>query len=371
MPNIYDGELVDVSTRVLDRLPAIAGTSGHAFVAISNGHGAWEMAISNTLSRNDTVLVLESGRFARGWGEMAAASGVTVETLSGNDRGPVEPAAVTDRLRADTAHSIKAVLVVQTDTATSVRNDVAALRRAIDAAEHPALFMVDCIASMGCERYEMDAWGVDVTVAASQKGLMTPPGLGFVWANDKAIAAHQTADLRSGYFDWTARINSHAHYQLYAGTPPTSHLFALHEALDIIDEEGGLEAVWARHRVMAEAVWAAVDAWSSEFGLECNIVDPQHRSYAVTTVRTGVVDADRLREICEDGAGLTVGLGIGDLGPNIRIGHMGHLSPPMLLGTLGTIEAALIAMDAPIGGSGVAAAAASLARPIGGRLVQH
>ena len=172
----------------------------------------------------------------------------------------------TNGSRADTERTIKAVLMVQVDTASSVRNDVPAVRRAIDAADHPALFMVDCIASLGCERYEMDEWGVDVTVAASQKGLMTPPGLGFVWASPKARAAHAGADLRTRYWDWSYRREDGPHYLRFCGTPPVAHLFAFREAIAMIAEEG-MEARWARHHVLADAVRAAVEVWSTTDGL--------------------------------------------------------------------------------------------------------
>lgn len=361
MPNIYEGDLIDLSLSVFADLPAIARTEGSSYLTISNGHGAWEMALTNTLSRGQKVLVLESGRFAIVWGDMAATLGLEVEVLrAAAPDVAVDPAALEARLADDTDHEIAAILVVQVDTATSVRNDVAALRQAIDAAGHPALFMVDCIASMGCERFEMDDWGVDVTVAASQKGLMVPPGLGLVWANDAAHAAHESADLVTGYWSWTERSDPDAHYKRYAGTPPISHLFGMRAALDLIAAEG-LENVWARHEILAGAVHAAVEAWSAPDGLGFYIGDPGTRSFATTTVRTNSIDVDELRRRAEVDAGLVLGLGIGAEDPRFRIGHMGHLNPPMLLGTLGTIEAVLTAMGAPMGGSGVAAAAAALA----------
>ncbi len=371
MTDIYAGELVEVSARIFSALPAIAGTEAPVFVVMSNGHGAWQMAINNTLSRGDDVLVLESGRFAVIWGEMAARSDVNVEVLPGTDRHPVDPAAVAERLAADTGHRIKAVMCVQTDTASGVINDIAAIRRAIDSIGHPALLMVDCIASLGCEPFEMDAWGVDVTVAASQKGLMVPPGLGFVWASERALEAHRGADLRDGYFDWERRLNARFHYELYAGTPPVSHLYAMAEALDMIDEQGGIERVWDRHRVLATAVWAAVDAWSTPGGIEFNVIDPASRSAAVTTVLTGSIRADEMRSICRYQAGLTVGVGIGDFADRaFRIGHMGYVDPPSLLGTLATVESALTAMNAPLGGSGVAAAAEVIGRHLASELAQ-
>ena len=360
MPNIYEGDLIDVSNSLFADLPAIARTSGNAYIAICNGHGAWEMALTNTLSRGDEVLVLESGTFATNWGEMADTLGLKVRTVPGTDRDPVDPNAVEAALREDTAGKLKAVLVVQVDTATSVKNDIPAIRAAMDAAGHPALFMVDCIASLGCEAYEMDAWGIDITVAASQKGLMVPPGLGFVWASDKAMAAWQTADLRTGYWDWGPRAGVEAHYLRYCGTPPIQHVYALRTALDMLQEEG-LENVWWRHEKLAQAVHAAVTAWRQGGQIEFNISAPAARSNAVTTVRTGGIDADRLRDLAEHEAGLVLGLNVADFDGAFRIGHMGHLNPPMLLGTLGTIEATLLHLGADLPASGVAAAAASLA----------
>ena len=361
MPNIYDGELIDVSNAIFEQLPAVARTTGRVFVTISNGHGAWEMAITNTLSRGDLVLVLESGPFAVAWGDMAAFVGVHVEELAAPERRPVDPAAVEARLRADRAREIKAILVAHVDTGSSVRNDLTAIRRAMDAADHPALLMADGIASLGCERYEMDAWGVDVTIGASQKGLMVPPGLGFVWAGPKALAAHAAAGLRTRYWDWTARSQDGPHYFRYCGTPPITHLFGLREALAMIQDEG-LEAVWARHAVLGSCVRAAVEAWSTPGGLELNVADPAARSNAVTTIRGGELDTDRLRAVCQEQAGLTLGVGLGTQeGLAFRIGHMGHLNPPMILGTLGTIEAALGSMGVELRSSGVAAAAAVVA----------
>ena len=311
MPNIYEGALLETSMSVLNELPAIARTSGHAFMAISNGHGAWEMALTNTLSRGDDVLVLESGRFAVGWGEQARMLGAEVEVLHAPDRSPIDPNAVEERLRADTGHRIKAILAVQVDTASGVWNDIAAIGRAINAAGHPALFMADCIASIGCVEFLMDEWGVDVTVGGSQKGLMVPPGLGLVWANDKAMGAHQGADMRTPYWDWTARLSEDAHYLRYCGTAPIQHIYAMRAALDMIADEG-LEAVWERHAVFASAVHAAIEAWSATGGLEFNIVDRAHRSHSTTTVLSGSVDAGRLCQICEKNAGLTLGIGLGE-----------------------------------------------------------
>ncbi|MEM1333035.1 MAG: aminotransferase class V-fold PLP-dependent enzyme [Actinomycetota bacterium] len=368
MPNIYEGDLVDVALSVLHDLCAVARTnSAEPFIVIGNGHAAWQMAIDNTLNRGDRVLVLESGTFAVAWGDMAATSGVDVEVLPGSDRLPVDPDQLAVRLALDTEQAIRAVMVVLADTASSVRNDIAAIRRALDATGHPALLMVDGIASLGCDPFEMDAWGVDVAVSAAQKGLMVPPGVGLVWAGERATEAYDRGtDLRSGYTDWGPRMRPAAFYQRFAGTPPISHLYGLRAALDLIEREGGVEVVWDRHAALARAVWAAVDAWACDGGIAANVVDSSHRSTATTTILTGSIDGDELRRRAEVDAGLTLGLGIGaERRHRFRIGHMGHLNPPMLLGTLGTIEAILGSMDAPVGESGVAAAAAAIASELG------
>lgn len=362
MPDIYEGDLTTVIDSVWAGLPEVVQTSGRVFVPIGNGHAAWEMALSNTLSRGDHVLVLNCGRFAAIWAEMAEFNGLTVEVMEAEEGFANEPSALEERLRADVDRKIAAVLTVHVDTATSVRNDVPALRQAIDAAGHPALFMVDCIASMGCERFEMDAWGVDVTIAASQKGMMTPPGLGLVWANEKALAAHQSADLRTRYWDWTYRSEDGPYYLRFCGTPPVSHLFGLAEALAMMAEEGW-EARWERHRVLADGVRAAVDAWSTPGGIGFIAQREDQRSDSVTSVTTGSIDAVELRRLCRQQMGVTLGLGIGsDESASFRIGHMGHVNAPAILGVLGSIETALTSMGAPLGSSGVQAATAALSQ---------
>jgi len=360
MPNIYGDELLDVSNSVFADLSEIVGTTSNLYMTISNGHGAWAMAVSNTMSPGDKVLVLESGIFAPAWGESAVPLGVEVEILHAPSRGAIDPAAVEERLRADKNHEFAAILAVQIDTASSVQNDIPAIRKAIDATGHPAMFMVDCIASLGCVPYEMDAWGVDLTVGATQKGMMVPPGVAFVWAGPRAMAAHQSAGLRTSHWDWATRIQDGPHYVRYNGTPPVSHIAALRVALDMMNEEG-MANVYRRHRVLAGAVRAAVEAWSAPGGIELNIVEESARSEAVTTILTNNIDAEVLTSICHDLAGLTLGKGIGEFGGRaFRIGHMGHLNPPMILGTIGTVEATLVAMGVPVPTSGVEAAAAHI-----------
>lgn len=350
--------IVDLTETLLGDLKRIFRTGGESFIYAANGHGGWEAALTNVLSRGDKVLVLASGRFAVGWGEMARFMGADVEVLAGSWRAAVDPAAVEERLRRDTAHEIKAVLTVQIDTASGVVNDIPAIRRAIDAAGHPALYMVDGVASLGCMPFEMDEWGVDVALSASQKGLMTPPGLAFVAANEKALHAHQHANMRTPYWDWTSRLNPLL-YMKHCGTPPEHLMFGLRAAIDMIAEEG-LEAVWQRHALLAGATQAAMSRWAQGQALTCNVVEPAQRAPSVTTI---LVDGDptAITDYARDVCGVTLGLAIGDLaGKAFRIAHMGHVNAPMVLGSLGAVEMALQAQKIPHGSGGVAAAVAYL-----------
>lgn len=361
LPDIYEGELIDVSDAVFRTLPGLVGTAGDAYVAISNGHGGWEMALTNTLSKGDQVLVADCGLFAAVWADMARALGLDVELLRAEEGRAVDPAAIEARLAADAGQAIKAVMLTHVDTASSIRNDIPAMRAAIDAAGHPALLMVDCIASIGCEPFRMDAWGVDVTISGSQKGLMTPPGLAFVWAGARAWAAHQSAGLRTAYWDWTPRRNPDANYLRFCGTPPVSHLFALDEALRMIADEG-IDNVWARHAALGAAVRAAVEAWSAPDGLRLWATEPSERANSVTTIHTGSIDAGLLRKTAQHEFGVTLGIGLRAFADtSFRIGHMGYVSAASILGALGVVEAALHRIGAPVGASGVAAAAAALA----------
>lgn len=343
-PNIYEGELIELTASVIADLKRVARTTGDCAVYIGNGHAAWEAAIANLLRPGDRALALGTGRFAQGWAEMAGQMGVDAEVLDFGFRAPADPARIEDALRQDRTHSIRAVLCVQTDTASSVRSDVAAVRAAIDAAGHPALLVVDCIASLACEPYEMDAWGADVTVAACQKGLMTPPGVAFTFHGPRAAA--ERVACPSPYWNWGPRIDPDYYYKLFCGTAPTHHLYGLREALDMILAEEGLEAVWARHTALAAAVWAAVDTWAGAGEIAANISDTEHRSHAVTSVRTNPGAAPALRSWCA-AQGLTLGIGLPGPGADadglFRIGHMGHLNPTMLLGALATLEAGFAA----------------------------
>ncbi len=368
-PNIYSGPLVDMVDGMVPDLKAVARTAHNVAIYIANGHGAWEAAVSNALARGDKVLVLATGRFGHGWGEIATRLGVAVEVLEFGKRSAVDLAQVEDRLRADSGHEIKAVLTVHVDTSTGVRNDVAGIRAAIDATGHPALYMVDCIASLGCDRFEMDAWGVDVMVTGSQKGLMTPPGLGFVFFNDKAEAVQAQSDLVSNYWDWAPRAHPQEFYQYFGGTAPTHHLFGLRTALDMIVKEEGIEGVWARHARLAEAIWAALEVWGDGGPLELNVADRAVRSHAVTALRLQAPNATALRDWVSENVGVTLGIGLG-MAPSgdpawhgfFRIGHMGHVNAHMVLGMLGTIEAGLVALNIPHGTGALAAAAKVVAQ---------
>jgi alanine-glyoxylate transaminase/serine-glyoxylate transaminase/serine-pyruvate transaminase len=362
--DIYSGDMLELTRTLHEDLPRLFRTSGRVFIYAANGHGGWEAAVSNVLSRGETVLVLESGVFAVGWGDMARMLGVKVEVLRGDWRRAVDPAAVTQRLIADTAHEIKAILVVQVDTASGVANDIPAIRRALDAARHPALLMVDCVASLACMPFEMDAWSVDVAMSGSQKGLMTPPGLAFVAANERALAAHQKADLRTRYWDWTFRMGE-AHYQKYGGTPPQHLLFALRTALDMLLAEG-LERAARRHALLAEATRRAVTRWADGGAVAFNVAAPAERSNSVTTVLMPGRDPGPLLRYCRARCGVVVGVGIGALsGKAFRIAHMGHVNAPMVFGVLGAIEMGLAALGIPHGSAGVQAAVDYLGREVG------
>ncbi len=366
-PNIYEGELIDLTYGLLPDLKKVAGTAHDVAIYIGNGHSVWEAALANVIEPGDRVLVPVTGAFGHGWGEMASGLGATCEVIDFGRRAPIDPAKVAEALADDTDHKIKAVLAVHVDTSTSTRNDVAALRAAMDATGHPALLMVDCIASLGCDRFEMDAWGVDVMIAASQKGLMVPPGVAFVFFNDKAAERRADISRVSRYWDWVPRANPEAYYQLFCGTAPTHHLYGLRVALDTIIEEG-LAHVWQRHEVLAKAIWAACEAWGADGPLELNIANEAHRSRAVTSLRIGKEHGTRLRRWCQDQAGVTLGIGLGMATEDdpqsdgfFRFGHMGHVNAQMVMGLLATVQTGLIALDIPHGPGAIEAAARVIA----------
>lgn len=370
-PNIYEGEIVELTHRVVADLKRLAGTRQSVAIYIANGHGAWEAAITNLFSRGDKALLVATGRFGHAWAEAVQRMGVELGIVDFGMSSPADPGRIEAALRADRAHTIRAVLVTQVDTASSALTDLRAVRAAIDAAGHPALLVVDAIASVGCDELRMDAWGVDVVVGASQKGLMLPPGLGFVWFSNKALAQTTESDLRTPYWDWRPRGGAVQFYQYFGGTAPTAHLYGLRESLTMILEEEGLEAVWRRHERLAGAVWAAFDAWGADSNaIAMNMTDSRYRGRAVTAARIGNGGAGALRRWLETEAGVTLGIGLGMAMPGepayddyLRVAHMGHVNAHMVLGVLATMEAGMQALGIPRGAGAVEAAA----RVVGGQ----
>jgi alanine-glyoxylate transaminase / serine-glyoxylate transaminase / serine-pyruvate transaminase len=350
---IYSKPLIALTDSLLSDLKRLFATEGRCYIYIANGHGAWEAALSNVLSRGEKVLVLESGKFAGDWGDAGARLGLEVEVLKGDWRRAVRPTQVEQRLRQDRGGTIKAILALQIDTSTGVVNDIAAIGQAVKTAQHEALLMVDTVASLGCMQFAMDAWGVDVAMAGSQKGLMTPPGLGFVAAGERARHVHRKAGLRTPYWDWSLR-DGESHYQKYAGTPPMHLMFALRRALDLLFAEG-LDNAFRRHHLLAEAVRRAIAVWKKGNVIDFNIVEPAERSDTVTTVLTADgFNPNALREYCDSKCGVVLGRGLGPMnGKAFRIAHMGHVNAPMVLGTLGVIETGLRALGVAHGQGGV------------------
>jgi alanine-glyoxylate transaminase/serine-glyoxylate transaminase/serine-pyruvate transaminase len=354
-------DFVQLARSCFADLKPVFRTDGVVFIYAASGHGAWEAALANTLSPGDRILVPETGNFSVNWGRMAASLGVEIETLPGDWRHAVDPQAVEARLREDRDRTFKAVLLVQTDTATGITSDVGAIRAAIDRADHPALYMVDTIASLACAEFRMDDWRVDVAVGASQKGLMCPPGLSFTAASPRAMKVGRESTMPRNYWDWRERLTEEQ-YVKFCGTAPEHLLFALREALDMLAEEG-LGAAIARHRRMADAVHAAVGAWTRPDGVRFNALVPEQRSVSVTTLLVpDGVDGETVRCFSRDRFDVALGGGLARLaGKAFRIGHMGDLNAPMVIGALGAVEATLQCLQIPLAGSGVAAATASLA----------
>ena len=361
-PNIYEGALIDMVAGLWPDLQALAGTRHNVAAYITNGHGAWEAANTNLFSRGDKALVLATGVFGHGWASAVRGLGVQVEVLDFGSSTAPDWARVEAALRAEPA--CKAVLATHVDTASTVKTDIAALRGVMDTVGHSALLAVDCVASMGCDPFAMDALGVDVTVSASQKGMMTPPGMGFVWFSDRAAARCATSDLRTPYWNWTPRAHPDEFWQYWYGTAPTHHLFALREALTMLLHEEGLAAAWDRHARLARAVWAAFDGWgSANPAIALNVADPVARGHSVTAARLAAPDATRLRQWTEAQGGVTLGIGLGMATEDdpqataaLRVAHMGHVNAHMTLGALAVMQAGLTALGIAHG-DGVSAAA--------------
>ena len=346
--------------KVLAGIKKIFKTEQPVIIYPASGTGAWEAALINTLSAGDHVLMYETGHFATLWKKMAEALGLKPEFLGepgveGWRRG-VQADRIEARLREDRDHLIKAVCVVHNETSTGVTSDIAAVRRAIDAAGHPALLLVDTISGLASADYRHDEWGVDVTVSGSQKGLMLPPGISFNAVSQKAIAAGKSATLPRAFWDWTDIIEMNkTGYWPY--TPNTNLLYGLHEALEMILGEG-LDNVFARHQRLAAACRAAVSAW----GLEIQCADPSVYSPILTGVMTPPgFDADEIRRIIYENFNMSLGTGLGKMkGKMFRIGHLGEANELTLMATLAGCEMGLKMAGVPIVASGVAAAMDSL-----------
>ncbi|MGE0716995.1 MAG: alanine--glyoxylate aminotransferase family protein [Alphaproteobacteria bacterium] len=337
-------------------LKRVVKTEQIMLVYAASGHGAWESAVVNICSPGDVVLVPETGHFSLSWSEMVRHYDIQVETVPGDWRKGVDPAAVEERLKADKDHKIRAVLQVHNETSTGVAHPVAAVRKAIDAAGHPALYLVDTISSLGSFDFRMDDWGVDVAVGGSQKGLMLPPGMCFTGISRKALAASQSATLPREYWNWRRMLDGERQAR-FAGTAPIHHIFGLAEALKMIEEEG-LDAIFARHARLGEATRRCVGRWSEGGGPELFCTNPELVSNSVTAVQLPEGhDANKLREICLDRFNVSLGGGLNRLnGKVFRIGHMGDLNEPMLLGALTAVEMGLGAAGIPHGAGGVNAA---------------
>jgi alanine-glyoxylate transaminase/serine-glyoxylate transaminase/serine-pyruvate transaminase len=348
-------EFSDLGKGVLAGMKRVfKSTQGEVVIYPASGTGAWEAALVNSLSAGERVLMAETGHFATLWQKLATRLGLEVEFLPGDWRHGADPEAIEKRLRADQEQRLKAVCVVHNETSTGVVSRIPEVRRAIDAAGHPALFMVDTISSLASLDYRHDEWGVDVTVAGSQKGLMLPPGLSFNCISPKALAASRTARLPRSYWAWDEMLaNGKGGYFPY--TPATNLLYGLREALKMLLDEEGLDAVFARHQRHGEATRRAVRAW----GLEVLALDPREYSGSLTAVVTPAGhDADRVRKTILEAFDMSLGTGLGKLaGKVFRIGHLGDFNDLTLMGTLAGVEMGLALAGVPVRKEGVRAAA--------------
>jgi alanine-glyoxylate transaminase/serine-glyoxylate transaminase/serine-pyruvate transaminase len=345
-------EFAQLGHEVLEGCKAVFRTKNPVVIYPSSGTGAWEAAIVNTLSPGDKVLMAETGHFATLWKGLAEKFKLEVDFLPGDWRRGAQPTEIEGRLAADRQHRIKAVMVVHNETSTGVTSRIHEIRKAIDHAKHPALLLVDTISSLGSIEYEHDAWGVDVTVSCSQKGLMLPPGLGFNAVSDKALSAAKANQTIRSYWDWHEIIQQNKNGS-WPYTPATNLLYGLKAALEMLMEEG-LENVFARHLKLASATRAAIRAWE----LEILCQDPQEYSRILTAVvMPAGHDADRFRDVVLKNYDMSLGAGLSKVkGKVFRIGHLGHFNELMLMGTLSGVEMALDVANVPHRAGGVLAA---------------
>ncbi len=342
----------ELGKRCLDGMKTIFKTDTHVVIYPASGTGAWEAALVNLLCEGDTVLMVETGHFASLWQKMATNLGIKTEFLETDWRRGVDPQAVEDKLRDDSAGEIRAVCVVHNETSTGSRSRISEVRKAMDAAGHSALLMVDTISSLASIDYRHDEWGVDVTISGSQKGLMLPPGLSFNALSERAIAESKTGGMNRSYWDWHDQITANAS-GAFPFTPATNLLYGLAEAIDMLHEEG-LDNVFARHDRHAEAARRAVQAW----GLEVLCQEPQDYSSSLTAVLLPEGhDADALRATILRHFDMSLGNGLSRLaGKVFRIGHLGDFNDLMLMGTLSGVEMGLKLADIPHQSGGAATA---------------
>ena len=361
-PNIYEGELIEITRSLIPDLNYVARSSGNVAIYIANGHGIWEAALSNIATANDHILVVATGRFAHGWAEMARKLGIKVDVVDFGKNRALDIEVLAKKLKSEPKTKYKAILMTHVDTSTSVKNDILNVRKKLDEINCSALLAVDCIASLACDKFEMDEWGVDIMVAACQKGLMVPPGIGFVFFNERARERQKQIPHVSSYWDWGPRINPKFYYEYFCGTAPTHHIYGLRTALDMIKNEE-IENTWKRHEILSRAIWAAIDKWSLDGDMSLNVKDPIERSHAVTSIRLGGKNGTKLRQWLQTKSGLTIGIGLGMSEPGdpngdgfVRFGHMGHVNAQMVMALLGSVDAGLNAIEYKHGNGGLEAA---------------
>ena len=349
-------EFAQLGLELLEGIKEVFKTTGKVIIFPTSGSGAWEAALVNTLSPGDKVVMFETGQFSFLWQEMAGKLGLNVDYIASDWRRGVDAAAIEARLRDDRQHQIKAVGIVHNETSTGVCSSVAAVRKAMDSAKHPALLMVDTISSLASIDYRHDEWGVDVGIGGSQKGLMLPPGLSFNAISEKALAAAKSARLPRSYWDWDAMLTNNKN-GFFPYTPCTNILYGLRESLQMLREEG-LDNVFARHKRHGEATRKAVQTW----GLEVLCVNPAEYSSSSTSVQVPAGhNADEFRKVVLDRFNMSLGSGLARLaGKVFRIGHLGDFNDLMLAGTLSGVEMGLELAGIPHKKGGVSAALASL-----------
>ena len=354
-------EFLEIHRACFAGVKRILKTDGELFIHASTGHGAWEAAVANLFSPGELVLVIETGYFSLGFKELAETLGLKVEVVGADWRKGLEFSKLSERLAADKSHEIKAVLAVHNETATGMVLPLAEVRRAMDQTKHPALLLSDTISSLGSMEYKMDAWGIDVTIAGSQKGLMMPTGMAITGVSNKAMEASRKAKLPKYYFNW--ELMAQRKPQRFIGTVPVHFFFGLQESIKMIEEET-LDGVFSRHARLAEATREAVRAWGAKGNGPTLYGQTEERlSNSVTTVLMPEGHtSDLMRKVALERFNLSLGGGLGPLmGKVFRIGHLGDLNEPMLLGCLATTELAMKTAGVPFAPGGVDAAIASLA----------